>query len=145
MGKSVTFFESAAIKTAAVVCSSRTHQNMDALDIVSRILNTESEMENFLATYKLCKPGKAFLSANFFFGLFIKIDKEPLKRGDSFLRKDHLGVRIPKVEAGRLPISYSCANGARNAAAICLALLDGNKSKSDAGYLSLSSNFFGHF
>jgi hypothetical protein len=59
MGKSVTYFESATIETAAVVCSSRTHQNMDALDIVSRILNTEPEMENFLATYNLCKPGKA--------------------------------------------------------------------------------------
>ncbi len=59
MGKSVTFFESATIETAAVVCSSRTHKNMDALDIVSRILNTEPEMENFLAAYKLYKPGKA--------------------------------------------------------------------------------------
>ncbi|CBY07764.1 unnamed protein product [Oikopleura dioica] len=57
MGKSVTFFESATIETAAVVCSSRTHKNMDALDIVSRILNTEPEMENFLAAYKLYKPG----------------------------------------------------------------------------------------
>ena len=61
MGKSVTFFESSAIETAAVVCSSRTHQNMDALDIVSRILNTEPEMENFLATYKLGNPGTASL------------------------------------------------------------------------------------
>lgn len=95
MGKSVTYFESATIETAAVVCSSRTHQNMDALDIVSRILNTEPEMENFLATYNLCKPG-----VTHFYGKIILAYEFLKSKLDDFR-----SVTVVPMEPEMLPLS----------------------------------------